>query len=50
MKHENNPNRPTEVTPREARGAKPVKGMPFVLGLSILAVIMTFIVVFGMFM
>jgi|GEM_PF-3153301 len=30
---------PAKLTPREARAATPVKGMPYVLGISITAVI-----------
>ena len=41
---------PAELSPKEARGAKPVKGMPYVLGLSVFAVVVTFAVVLAVFM
>jgi len=36
---------PAELSPREARGAKPVKGMPYVLGISTLAIVIVLAVV-----
>lgn len=47
-KHTNND--PAELSPREATGAEPVKGMPYVLGISILAVVIFFIIVLAVFM
>jgi len=43
-------NDPAELTPKEARGAKPVKGMTTVLGLSIVGVVILFAIVLAIFM
>jgi hypothetical protein len=40
---------PAELTPREARAAKPVKGMPYVLGISIAAVVILFAITLAIF-
>jgi hypothetical protein len=46
MTETHTPNDPAELTPREARAAKPVKGMPIVLGASTAAVVILFLVAF----
>jgi len=42
-------NKPAKLSAREATAAKPVKGMPLVLGISITAVVILFVVVLAMF-
>ena len=44
------PDDPAELTAEQATAAKPVKGMPYVLGISIAAIVVLFIVVLAVFM
>jgi len=41
---------PAQLSPREATAAKPVKGMPYVLGISVLAITIIMVIVLAVFM
>jgi len=50
MTKKHTPTSPAKLDPKEARAGKPVKGMPVVLGVSILAVVIIFAVVLAIFL